>query len=124
MGNKLFKVGNYDIIYLLITLLFFIIDIFTENKALDTVSLILILLGFVILVINAVCSNRDDNSRHINFLCGYLSFLLVIIFLAVFSFLNAYTDFTQVLSDVLRYITTIMFLVYITLYSVMRRNIR
>jgi hypothetical protein len=124
MGNKFFRFSNYDIIYLLLTLIFFLIDIFTKNKVLDTISLILILLGFVIIVINAVCSNKDDSSRHINYLCGYLSFLLVIIFLAVFSFLNAYTDFTLVLSDILRYITTLMFLVYVTLYSIMRRTVR
>ena len=46
MSNRFFKPANYDIIYFLLTLIVFLLDILTNNKFLDTLTLIMILIWF------------------------------------------------------------------------------
>ena len=124
MSNRFFKAANYDIIYFLLTLIVFLLDILTNNNFLDTLTLIMILIGFAIIIINAVMHTKIESLRQINYLAGYLSFILVVVFLAVFSFLDAYTSISLVLSDILRYITTIMLLIYNILFAVMKRSMK
>ena len=124
MSNRFFKPANYDIIYFLLTLIVFLLDILTNNKFLDTLTLIMILIGFAIIIINAVIHTKIESLRQINYLAGYLSFILIVVFLAVFSFLDAYTSISLVLSDILRYITTIMLLIYNILFAVMKRSMK
>ncbi|PAT01068.1 hypothetical protein CI105_08625 [Candidatus Izimaplasma bacterium ZiA1] len=114
---------NYDKIYLLVALLFLMIDIATTNELIEGITFLVIVVGFFVFVIPKKHTITDERIINLRSISGNIAFLLSTIYILLFMSADRYLDFSYSYYDSLRYLVIAMYITYMIAYTTIKRKI-
>lgn len=120
---KQFLKSNYDIIYIVLALIFFILDLITRNIFFEGVTFLFIFIGFLFVLFNIINYPKDERINYIAFMSGYYSFMICLILVSIFSFLYRYFSIQIAVSDTMRYLLILMWSLFSLIYTLTKRKI-
>ena len=120
---KLFLKHNFDILYIVLAVGLFIVDLLTRTRFFEGATFLIIFAGFAFISFNIINYPKDERINYIAFLSGYYSFMVSLIIISVFSFSYRFFSFPILLPDALRYFLMIMWILFSLIYSIAKRKI-
>lgn len=119
---KAFIQTHYDIVYGLLVLLFFGLDIFTQVVFFQATSFVIIFIGFSYVASNIIRYPKDERINYIASLSGFYSFMICLMLISILSFFNRYFQLQITINELLRYLIMLMWCMFAFVYSILRRN--
>jgi hypothetical protein len=120
---KQFLRSNYDLLYIVLALVLFILDWFFRSAFFQTASFLIIFTGFIFITFNILNYPKDERINYIALSSGYYSFMISLIAISLFSYLYRYFNLSLPLSDVLRYILVMMWCLFSIIFTITKRTI-
>ena len=120
---KAFIQAHYDILYGILVLLLFGLDILLHIEFFQFISFAIIFIGFIFVVSNIIRYPKDERINYIASLSGFYSFFICLIFISIASFINRYFHPAITISEWLRYLLMLMWGLFALIYSILRRKI-
>ena len=120
---KQFVRTNFDIIYIALAILLFVLDLTTRNAFFEGATFLIIFTGFVFVTFNIMNYPKDERINYIAFLSGYYSFMASLIIVSVFSFAYRYFSLKIDVTDALRFYLMMMWCLFSLIYTITKRKI-
>ena len=115
--------SHYDVLYGLIVLISFGLDIATHAVLFQVISFAIIFIGFVFVVSNIIRYPKDERINYIALSAGFYSFFLCLLFLSIASFVNRFFHPELPIGEWLRYLLMMIWSLFAFIYSFVRRKI-
>lgn len=119
---KAFLRSHYDVLYGLLVLLFFGLDIITRLEFFQAITFVIIFIGFTYVASNIIRYPQDERINHLASLSGFYSFMFCLMVISIASFINRYFQLALTLNEMLRYLLMFMWCLFAVIYSILRRN--
>ena len=118
---KTLLIEKYDIVYLIIAGVLLIADFSTTSEFIEASTFILILIWFIFTIIPKKKYIKDERINFMKYYSGYITLMLVIIIISIFSGLYRYTNFKMETADLLRYTALMLYYFFFSIYTIVRR---
>ena len=113
---------NKDIIFLIVVAIVLVLDFMTTIEVIEALGFVLITLVFIYSVFVDKNFLKDERITYIKLFSGYISFMISIMIVCGVMASIRYFGISMNTSDILRYITLLMYLTFSVTYAITKRK--